>query len=271
MSGVDAIDGGKPPARLGAVTALGLVLLATSPIQAQPDPDAPPELIPDPSPAEGLVAEAEHEEILDTDPHTMFIGGVGLLALPFAEVCPFTQAPCEPGETSLAFSLLTLGRIGNWAFGASISYAFGLRSTEARGSDQPDLEREHSRSYFLVEGHFRRYLPPLGAWNWWVGPTVGAVIINDSWSTLADRDPYDDTAFVGPRAVTLATEGFAFGAAVGGHIRFFDYWIFGTHFRYANWLLPGERDQTPVGDLASLAGRLDVLDVGVTTGFHLPI
>jgi hypothetical protein len=213
----------------------------------------------------------EEQEDAEERPHTMFLGSVALLALPGAEVCPFQQAACEPGETSLALSLFALGRIGAWSFGGSFTYGFGLRPTEAAGSDQPDLEREHRRLYLLVEGHFRRYLPPLGRWNWWVGTSLGVVVINDQWSTLADREPYADTAFVGPRAVTLATEGVAFGAAIGGHIRLWDYFLFGTHFRYANWLLPSEREATPVGDLASLAGRLDVIDVGAFTGFYLPI
>ncbi len=295
MRVVDAIDApsGSSPVVSGATAPLvlsfvPLIIAISGPAAAQPlpspdDEPAPAQLEPaapagrtqrdgdasEDGPDDG--PDDEGSAITDTDPHTMFLGGVGLLALPFAEVCPFTEAPCEPGETSLGFSLYTLGRIGDWAFGASITYAFGLRPTEAAGFEEPGLERQHTRRYFLVEGHFRRYLPALGRWNWWVGPTVGAVIINDSWSTLADREPYADTAFVGPRAVTLATEGFAFGAAVGGHIRFLDYWLFGTHFRYANWLLPGEREQTPVGDLASHAGRLDLFDLGVVTGFHLPI
>ncbi len=249
----------RPAARMAAAAALGFVSLISGAANADPEP-----------PADGDVR-APPEEIRDSDPHTMFLGGLALLSLPFAEVCPSKVAPCEPGETSLGLGVTVLGRFGNWAFGAGITYAFGLRSTLAAGSEVVGLERRHARRYFLVEGHFRRYLPPLGAWNWWVGPSVGAVIINDSWSTLADREPYSDTAFVGPRAVTLATEGLAFGAAIGGHIRFLDHWIFGTHFRYANWLLPSEREQTPVGDLGSLAGRLDMFDVGVNAGFHLPI
>lgn len=256
MRGVQReVRGVRSAAHGMAAASILLVCSGATDASAQPDP----------------VVEAADEEILDTDPHTLFLGGVALLSLPFAEVCPSTQAPCEPGETSVGLSLFTLGRVGNWGFGANITYAFGLRATEAAGAELPGLEREHARRYFLVEGHFRRYLPPLGAWNWWVGPSLGAVIINDSWSTLADREPYSDTAIVGPRAVTLATEGFAFGASVGGHIRFLDFWILGTHFKYANWLLPSERAQTPVGDLASLAGRIDIFDVGVITGFHLPI
>jgi hypothetical protein len=276
MRGVERILGTRQASRIVAAVVAGIVGLAVGDAAAQADPPSEGDVE---AAAEGDVeaaakgdAEATpEEEIVDTDPHTMILAGVGLLALPFAEVCPSTGVACEPGETSLGLSVFTLGRFGNWGFGASITYAFGLRSTQAVGSEVPGLERRHERRYFLVEGHFRRYLPPLGAWNWWVGPTLGAVIINDSWSTLADREPYSDTAFVGPRAVSLATEGLAFGAAIGGHIRFLDYWIFGTQFRYANWLLPGERDQTPVGDLASLAGRLDIFDVGVITGFHLPI
>ena len=63
----------------------------------------------------------------------------------------------------------------------------------------------------MFEGLFRYYLAGSGAWQWWVGTTFGGVVVNDSWSTSADRDPYADTAFVGPRAITLATEGLAVG------------------------------------------------------------
>ena len=201
---------------------------------------------------------------------TVFIAGLGLLALPAADVCPSNQAACEPGENGLALSLHALGEIYDFAFGAGITFAFGLKPGEAVDPDGT-LEREHGRSYFLVEGVFRYYLPTFGDWHTWVGSTLGAAIVNDSWTTIEDREPYDDTAFVGPRAVTLSTEGIALGIGIGGYWLITDEWFFGTHLRYANWIFPGDRSVTPVGDSASLDGRVDVIDVGLTGGFRLPL
>ncbi len=204
------------------------------------------------------------------DPHTVFQLGVGLLALPAAEVCP-TLASCEPGETSVAIDIRSLGRYGDFGFGAAITWAFGLGTDAARGDFDGSLGREHARSYFQVEGQFRYYLPTFRAWEWWAGAHLGGVVVNDSWSTLADREPYADTDFVGPRAMTLATEGFVFGVGAGGHWRFADNWIFGTRFRYSNWVLPAQRELTPIGDTASLAGRIDIFDFGLVGGVRLSL
>jgi len=201
---------------------------------------------------------------------TVFLGGIGLLALPAAAVCPFNQANCEPGEAGLALGLHALGEIYDVLFGAGITFAFGLRPTDAVDPDG-SLGREHARSYFLVEGQFRYLLPPLGDWHWWLGASGGMAVINDSWTTISDREPYADTDFVGPRTVTLGTQGLTLGIMAGGHWLVTEHWLFGTQVRYANWLLPSERELTPVGDSASLAGRIDVLEVGIMTGFRIPL
>jgi hypothetical protein len=206
------------------------------------------------------------------DPHAIVEAGLGLLALPAAEVCPVSPQECEPGETSIALSLFNMGRIGDFGFGAGIFWAFGLRPTGGSQGDIGTIGREHSRSYFLVEGAFRYYLPRFtGNWDWWAMATIGGVVVNDSWTTEADRNPYADTAFVGPRATTLSTEGFSAGLGVGGQWRISQHWTFGTRFRYANWLLPGDREVLPTGDQASLAGRIDIFDFGVTGAFLLPL
>ena len=193
------------------------------------------------------------------------------MALPAAEVCPVTPDACEPGETSLGLNVQNLYRVSQFAFGASATLAVGLRRDAAVGA--ASLERDHSRSYFLVEGLFRYFPPGIGStWQWWVGPTLGVVIVNDTWSVLADREPYADTDFVGPRALSMATEGLSLGiVAVGGEWAFADQWMFGTRFRYANWFLPSERSKTPTNDLASLAGRIDVFDFGLVLSYRLPI
>lgn len=231
-----------------------------------PDPDPPQQPgvpVPDGKPTLGTeVDEAARIK-------TLFLGGVGLLALPVADVCPFEQTNCEPGETGLAFSLKALGEVYDFAFGAGITFAFGLRGSEAVDPDG-SLGREHSRSYFMIEGLFRYFLPSVGDWHWWVGAGLGLAIVNDSWSTTEDRDPYDDTAFVGPRASTLSSEGLTVGGGVGGHWLFTEHWLFGTQLRYSNWILPS-RAETPFGDSASLAGRIDVIEAGLTIGFRIPL
>jgi hypothetical protein len=205
-------------------------------------------------------------------PHAAIQLGVGMLALPFAEACP-VEGPdgpeCEPAETALGFGLNSLIRLEDFGFGGGVTWAFGLRPSTGAGTES--LDREHSRSYLLVEGHFRYYLPRFAIWDAWVGASMGVVIVNDSWTTLSDRDPYADTDFVGPRAVTLRTEGFAAAIGAGLDWRFFKRWKFSTHLRYSNWLLPTERAATPLGDLASLAGRVDTIDFGLVVGFLLPI
>ena len=198
---------------------------------------------------------------------TMVSADGGVLALPFAEACPFTGAACEPGEVGMAAGLHVHGRIYDFGVGAGFTYAAGLKSTEAAGAAA--LEREHSRSYLVLDGVFRYYPPQLGDFVWWVGASVGAVVINDRWTTLADREPFAEADLIGPEALSLATEGFSAGVQVGGHWKFYDIWLVGTSIKYSNWVLPDEREVTPLGDLASLAGRVDVVEAGLALGFEL--
>ncbi len=245
--------------------ALGLVSLA-APASAQPS------LVSGPRRLDGPAPDPPKSAMSSRATSTVQLG-TALLALPATEVCPHGADSCQPGETSIAVSLKNLGRFGDFAFGAGITWAFGLRPADAVGGEAlgQSLQREHSRSYFAFEGLFRYHLAGPGAWQWWVGATLGGVVVNDSWSTSADRDPYADTAFVGPRGITLATEGLAVGLAAGAHWRFADEFVFGGRMRYANWLFPDEREVSPLGDSASLAGRVDVVDVGLTIGYLLPL
>jgi len=256
----------------------GLVLASASAVAGQPNvgqPEATPsgEAEPvEPFDADGTDLGVDRWAASDLGPHAAIQLGVGMLALPFAEACP-VEGPdgpeCEPAETALGFGLQSLIRLDEFGFGGGITWDFGLRPTTGAGDES--LDREHSRSYLLVEGHFRYYLPRFAIWDSWVGASMGGVVVNDSWSTLADRDPYADTDFVGPRTVTLRTEGLAVAIGAGLDWRFFRRWKFATHLRYSNWLLPTEREATPLGDLASLAGRVDCIEFGLMVGFLLPI
>jgi hypothetical protein len=204
-------------------------------------------------------------------PHTLAEVSTGFLLLPGALVCPETLDPatCKRGEFSFAIGLQNVYRLGNFGFGAGIQWATTLRTDAANGD--PGLQREHSRSYFLVEGLFRYYFLRSRSWDFYAGGTVGLVVVNDSWSEEADRDPPTDTAFVGPRAATIGTEGLTLGICAAAEWSFLPNWSFGPSLRYANWFLPNTRQVSPTLDVASLAGRLDMIDVGVRLTYRIAL
>lgn len=202
-------------------------------------------------------------------PYTTAELGGGVLALPAAEVCPTSLDECDRGETSVAFGVRNIYRYSAFGIGAGIVFATTLRSDSARGN--PDLERDHSRRYFLVEALFRYYALRSDPWEWWFGGTIGGVVVNDSWSVDADREPPEDTAFVGPRSTTIGTEGLALGIAAGGEWTFADNWAFGASARYSNWFLPSEPAFSPTGDVASLSGRVDMFDLILLLGYRIAL
>jgi hypothetical protein len=202
-------------------------------------------------------------------PHTMVSVSAGLLSLPAADVCPRSRTSCEKGETSLSLGVYNQYRFGRLALGASVTWGTSLLNGTAPGA--PELERVHTRNYFLVEGQVRYYAIRVKSWEWWGGVTVGGVVIRDAWDVDADRSPYSDVAFVGPRAATLSTEGLAAGLALGGEWTFAPNWALGTTLRYASWFLPREPVQSPTGDSASLSGRVDMLDFGLVVAYRIAL
>jgi hypothetical protein len=203
-------------------------------------------------------------------PHTAAEVTTGFLLLPGAVVCPQgEQGACKRGEFSIAAGLQNIYRFGAFGVGAGIQWAHTLRSDAANGD--PSLMREHSRSYFLVEALGRYYFVKSRRWDGWAGFTVGLVVLNDSWTVAADRTNYEMTAQIGPETGTLGTEGFTVGAAVGGEWTFLPNWSVGPALRYSNWLLPETRKMSPTLDVASLAGRLDIIDVAVRVTYRISL
>jgi len=201
--------------------------------------------------------------------HTLVSVNVGLLSLPAADVCPRSRTSCEKGETSGAFGVYNQYRFGRVGLGASISWAASLVAGAAPGA--PELQREHDRSYFLVEAQARYYGIRSGRWEWWAGVTLGGVIIKDTWSVITDREPFADIAFVGPQSAMISTEGLAAGVAIGGEWTVAPNWFLGTTMRYAQWLLPTAPRQAPTGDSASLSGNVDVLDFGLLIAYRIAL
>lgn len=216
-------------------------------------------------------------------PYTLAELEVGFIGLPAADVCIQSTTDCSKGEGSLAVGIHNFYRVSSFGIGAGIDWATTLRTDAARGA--PELQREHSRAYFLVEGMFRYYALRSKDWEGWGGVTFGAVVVSDSWSVLADRDPYADTRFVGPRASTLGTAGITAGIGIGAEWMFTPGWSVGTTLRYANWFLP-ERcipsksegcDNTtgnkplPLNDPASLSGRIDMVTLSISLAYRIAL
>jgi len=202
-------------------------------------------------------------------PYTLAEVELGLLALPAADVCIRSATDCEQGEGSLAVGIHNLYRIGAFGIGAGINWATTLRSDAARGA--PELKREHSRAYFIVEGQFRYYALRSADWEGWAGLTLGGVVVNDSWSVIEDREPYADTDFVGPRAVTLGTEGVSAGLAIGAEWSFASNWSVGGILRYSNWFFPESPPPLPTNDPASLSGRVDMIALSIALAYRIAL
>jgi hypothetical protein len=179
--------------------------------------------------------------------------GVGVLTLPGAEVCIERSAGCEKGDTSFEIEAWPLYRpTVRWALGAGLMLGL-IPTQDAPKKDPEGVDREHSRSYFTAEAIGRRYLYVGVNTEFWVGLTGGLVVVSDRFSvpdpTLADR------ALVGPRGVTIRTEGGAIGLAVGGALALTENWSLATTLRYGNWFLPEKAAKDPFGTEASLTGR----------------
>ncbi len=198
----------------------------------------------------------------------------GFLSLPKAELCPTASSKCITGEASVLLSIVNMYRIGSFGIGAGIAWATTLRGDTAKcnGETCPaELERDHTRRYFLVEAQGRYYAHEDPLWEAWLGYTLGTVIVNDAWTVKADREIYNDAAFVGPKAATIGTEGLSTGIAVGADYAFSGNWSTGVEGRYGMWFLPEQAEQSPLGDHASLSGRVDSFELMVNLAYRIAL
>jgi hypothetical protein len=196
--------------------------------------------------------------------HGMAEVGVGLLTLPGAEVCIAEGLGCSKGDTSLALSGWPLFRRGHFAAGAGVMVGLTSSSNVAPQS-QPDIPRDHTRRYFSIEATGRYYIPFNERFEGWAGITTGLGVVND---TFQSQNGITDQFVVGPRGVTLLTEGYTIGVGVGVAYAIADNWRFGGGLRVSNWFLPGTPIRDPLGDEASLKGRITTVDLGITLAYR---
>jgi hypothetical protein len=196
-------------------------------------------------------------------PYGMADFGVGVLALPDAEVCVSgNAADCRSGDMSLELSAWPLFRASrHWAFGAGVTLALTPTTTPPQ-NDSATFPRDHSRNYYMAELTARYYPVASPSFEAWGGLTSGLIVVSDNFQVKGG----DATSqpFVGPTGVNVATEGFTMALAGGLNWGWTERLRLGGMLRVGNWFLPDERARTPLGDEASLSGRVTMVDLNVT-------
>jgi len=263
--------------RFGVALAAMLVLVAPSVARAD-DPPKPKVSDPDPNLPASMprrsASDAALAHIIDR-PHTIAELEAGVIALPTAPITKGQVAgdgPCGlsvcRGDLTSQVGLHVLYRWNrSFAVGAGVIFS-PLPSTDNEYGGQRSLARTHGRSYLFMGGE-GRYIPfHYKFLEAWVGVSAGAVVVADRFTTKAgDAVP----AIVGTKEVTIRTEGFAFGAQLGGSYYLSENWVAGLNFRAYGWLLPEARRCSSIGDCATLSGTVNALELGLTIGYRLPL
>ncbi|HEY3500185.1 MAG TPA: hypothetical protein VGK73_36090, partial [Polyangiaceae bacterium] len=112
---------------------------------------------------------------------------VGVLTLPNAEVCAERSAGCSNGDLSFALEGWEVYRASQrFAFGAGV--LVGLIPTASPRQDPEGPQRDHTRSYFTLEGVVR-YSPYVGrSFEAWVGAIGGLVVVSDQFQVPDEND-----------------------------------------------------------------------------------
>jgi hypothetical protein len=201
-------------------------------------------------------------------PHGMIEGGAGILTLPAAEVCVERSTGCKEGDLSFAAETWQLFRANlRFAFGAGV--VLGLIPTaHPPHEDPPGIERDTTRSYLTFDGTIRYYPVVLRDVEWWLGVTGGLVVVDDRFQVVGEAD---DRALLGPRGVTIRTEGGALGVATGLAYELAPNWSLTGTLRYAEWFLPTEPARDSFGDEASLTGTNLVISMAFGVAYRLAL
>jgi hypothetical protein len=201
-------------------------------------------------------------------PYTLAQLGVGLLTLPAADVC-LRGGPCTKGDNSIELDFWQFYRANRrFAVGAGASVAL-KPVTDSPPSPVPNIDRTHTRSYFLVEAQGRYYAVHAETFEAWFGATAGGVIVSDRYSI--DQVELSAAAIIGPRASTVRTEGAAIGGLLGANWSFAPNWALGFTARYMQWFLPNEAATTVFLDRATLTGSQSALNFGIACSYRIAL
>lgn len=207
-------------------------------------------------------------------PHTVAEIEAGIIALPTAPISAGQSGGATPfgtigrGDATLSTGIHVLYRWDrDFAVGAGVLFS-PLPTSDTEYGGLRVLRRTHARSYFFIGGE-GRYIPLHYRFlEGWVGVSVGGVVVADRFTT----DAGDRVApILGTKEVTVRTEGFAFGLQLGGSYFLSENWIAGATFRGYRWVLPDTPRCSSIGDCATLTGAVEVLELGLTIGYRLPL
>lgn len=202
-------------------------------------------------------------------PHGMIEGGAGILTLPAAEVCVERSTGCKQGDLSFAPETWQLFR-PNTDFAVGAGIVLGLIPTAQPPHEDPEgIERDQTRSYFTVEGTARYYPVVLQKIEWWIGITGGMVVVQDNFQVVSERQ--DDRALLGPRGVTIRTEGGSLGFGTGIAYELSTHWSATFTVRYSEWFLPTVPARDSFGDEASLTGNNEVISGALGLAYRLAL
>ena len=134
--------------------------------------------------------------------------------------------------------------------------------------DPEGIERDQTRSYLTFEGTARYYPVVLQKIEWWIGITGGMVVVQDNFQVVAERD---DRALLGPRGVTIRTEGGSIGFGTGLAYELATHWSVTGTVRYSEWFLPTVPARDSFGDEASLTGKNEVISLALGVAYRLAL
>jgi hypothetical protein len=194
-------------------------------------------------------------------PHGAIEFGLGILALPDAQVC--SDSSCDRGDVSLEVDAWPLFRASpSFAVGAGLTLALlPIQNAPARATDTP---RDSSRSYFMAEGMGRYYFTYSPKFEAWVGLSAGLVVVSENFRTNTETS---EIALIASKGANIATEGLSAGLAAGLAFRTSRQLAFGGMLRVTNWFLPEVPEQIAFGDKASLAGRITMINLAISVSY----
>lgn len=249
------------------------VLPAVAPNNAPPDParNKRPALEPQAEAAADAL-----RRVVDR-PHTIAELEAGIIALPTAPISasqrggntnvPFL-AKVGSGDATINLGIHVLYRPNDkFAIGATGAFAPAPTADDQYGGNSA-LPRTHSRSYLFLGVEGRYYPVHYKFAEAYIGPSVGAVVVADRFTTEAGDDV---PPILGVPEVTIRSEGFSLGGQIGGNYYFSENWILGGALRAYDWILPTRARCSSIGDCATLQGHVLVLQLGITVGYRLPL
>lgn len=211
----------------------------------------------------GNVAQVSEREYF-AHPYGLVEFGVGILALPDAQLCGGVNAGCDEGDISVEVDAWPLFRASpNFAVGAGMTLAL-IPMQEVPRQVTP-IPREHARRYFTAEGIGRYYFVYGPKFELWSGISAGLVVVSDNFRS---RAPQSNVTLIGSNSANIATEGLSLGLASGVTFGVNRNLQVGATLRFANWFLPPDPEVLAFGERASLSNRVTMLNLALTVAYH---